>query len=152
VWTAAELEELTRDERHRLLDERVVTDVSLLSPELRARARARGRRCWKPGRRPAHGGSDGRAPGRPRHRYVLRPSSTIGPERGPHGEPSSTDFDGLPEIVEGFSAGRMLAASGLLVHAFAIFGLLMTDGTIEIVGVEVDRAASAAAALRSPCS
>lgn len=43
VWTAAELERLTPDERQRLLNERVVTDLSELAPEFLARVRARGR-------------------------------------------------------------------------------------------------------------
>lgn len=42
-WTAAELEELTPDERHRLLNERVVTDPAAVSPEFLARAKAKGR-------------------------------------------------------------------------------------------------------------
>ncbi len=43
IWTAAELEQMTPDERQRLFDERVVTDVSALDPELLERFRARGR-------------------------------------------------------------------------------------------------------------
>lgn len=43
VWTAAELERLTPDERQRLLNERVVTDLSELPPEFLARVRAAGR-------------------------------------------------------------------------------------------------------------
>lgn len=43
VWTAAELERLTPDERQRLLNERVVTDLSELAPEFLARVRATGR-------------------------------------------------------------------------------------------------------------
>jgi len=43
TWTAAELEDITPDERHRLLNERVLTDPSDVAPEFWARARARGR-------------------------------------------------------------------------------------------------------------
>jgi hypothetical protein len=43
IWTAAELEQMTPDERKRLLDERVVTDLSTVSPEFLARVRAKGR-------------------------------------------------------------------------------------------------------------
>lgn len=62
----------------------------------------------------------------------------LGADRGPHGRPSSTDFlvlelpavverfatdfEALPEIVEGFRAGRMLITSGLLVRDFAVYG------------------------------
>lgn len=78
----------------------------------------------------------------------------LGPDRGPSGEPSATDFlvielpavvdrfatdfDSLPEIIEGFSAGRMLIVPGLLVRAFAVYGLLIADDAIEVIGVELD--------------
>lgn len=78
----------------------------------------------------------------------------LGPDRGSRGEPSATDFlvrelpdvverfatdfEGLPEAVEGFSGGRMLIAHGLLVRAFAVYGLLIGDDAIELIGVELD--------------
>ncbi len=43
IWTAEELEKLSPDERYRLLDEAIVTDLSTLPPEFVARIRARGR-------------------------------------------------------------------------------------------------------------
>lgn len=43
VWTAAELERLTSEDRQRLLDERVITDLSQVPPEFLARFRATGR-------------------------------------------------------------------------------------------------------------
>lgn len=43
LWTAAELETLTPEERQRLFDERVVTDLSQVSPEFLAKVRAKGR-------------------------------------------------------------------------------------------------------------
>lgn len=43
VWTAAELERLTPDERHRIVDEGVVTDLGQLPPEFVARVLAKGR-------------------------------------------------------------------------------------------------------------
>ncbi len=43
VWSAAELERLTPDERQRLLNERVITDLSQVPPEFLARARSTGR-------------------------------------------------------------------------------------------------------------
>lgn len=43
IWTAAELEQLTPDERQRLLNERVVTDLSEVSPEFLAKVRTKGR-------------------------------------------------------------------------------------------------------------
>ena len=78
----------------------------------------------------------------------------LGPDRGLRGQPSSTDFlvlelpaiverfavdfEGLPEIVEGLASGRMLIASGLLVRAFAVYGLLATDGSIDLIGIETE--------------
>lgn len=43
VVTAAELERLPMAERHRIVDESIVTDLSTLPPELVARIRRRGR-------------------------------------------------------------------------------------------------------------
>ncbi len=43
VWTAAELERLTPDERHRVVNEGVVTDLDQLSPEFVARVRSKGK-------------------------------------------------------------------------------------------------------------
>ena len=78
----------------------------------------------------------------------------LGPVRGPDGQPSATDFlvldlpvivehfaidfDLLPEIIEGFGAGRMLISAGALVQAFAAYGLLVEDGAIELIGIEFE--------------
>lgn len=43
IWTAAELEELEPNDHRRLFNERVVTDLSEVSPEFLARARSAGR-------------------------------------------------------------------------------------------------------------
>ena len=43
VWTAAELEELSPDERHRVVSQGFVTDLADVPPEFLARARAKGR-------------------------------------------------------------------------------------------------------------
>ena len=43
VLTAAELERMTPDERQRVLDDRVVTDLADVSPDFLARVRAKGR-------------------------------------------------------------------------------------------------------------
>lgn len=75
-------------------------------------------------------------------------------ERSADGEPSATDFvvfelpavierfaadfDGRPEVIDGAPSGRMIIAPGLLVRAFAVYGLLMADGSIELVGITID--------------
>lgn len=72
-------------------------------------------------------------------------------ERGPRGEASAadfvvielpavverfaSDFDGLPELIEG---ARVLIAAGLLVRAFAVYGVLLTDGAIELIGITIE--------------
>ena len=43
IWTAEELERMSPDERQRLFDESVVTDLTQVSPEFLARVRAKGR-------------------------------------------------------------------------------------------------------------
>ena len=78
----------------------------------------------------------------------------LGDARGPGGEPSATDFlvfelpaiveafatrfDELPEAVEGVSDARMAIGTGKLVRAFAVYGLLMDDNSVELIGVEID--------------
>jgi len=76
----------------------------------------------------------------------------LGPERGPKGEPSATDFivtdlppiveqfavafDHLPEAIAGLPAIRMLIGTGALVRAFVVHGVGTSDGIVELVGVE----------------
>lgn len=77
----------------------------------------------------------------------------LGAERGPNGEPSAHDFeylelppiierfasafDELPE-VDGMSGIRVLVARGTLVMAFAAFGVLLEDDSIDLISVTVD--------------
>jgi hypothetical protein len=78
----------------------------------------------------------------------------LGASRGPSGEPSATDFlvlelpaivealatrfRELPEAVEGVPDARMAIGTGKLVQAFAVYGLLMGDESVELIGVEID--------------
>ncbi len=79
----------------------------------------------------------------------------LGEDRGSDGSlPSSTDFlvielpaivelfatsfDLLPETISGVSAGRMLIGSGALVYAFVVFGLLVSQDTVELIGIDID--------------
>jgi hypothetical protein len=75
-------------------------------------------------------------------------------ERGPNGEPSTTDFivlelppiverfatdfEGLPEIVEGVPAARMLITSGVLVRAVAVYGIATSNTTIDLIGLTIE--------------
>ncbi len=80
--------------------------------------------------------------------------SQLGAERGPAGEPSATDFivfdlptvverfamqfDDLPEAVEGVTVARVVVGTGEVVRALVVYGLLLTDGAIELIGVDID--------------
>lgn len=75
-------------------------------------------------------------------------------ERGPHGEPSTNDFqvldllrivehfavgwDGLPELIPCRSQYRILMASGNVVARFAVVGQLAPDEAIELVQLDID--------------
>lgn len=98
----------------------------------------------------------------PAERRLVRVSPTffdqldqqLGSDRGEAGEPSATDFlvidlppiverfatdfEELPEVVEGLPAARVLVATGRLVRAVAVYGLLAADGAIDLIGVELD--------------
>jgi hypothetical protein len=67
-----------------------------------------------------------------------RRSDFIVLELPPIVERFAVDFDGLPEIVEGVPAGRMLITSGVLVRAVAVFGLATSDTTIDLIGVTIE--------------
>jgi hypothetical protein len=76
------------------------------------------------------------------------------PERGPNGEPSTsdfqvyellrivdrfaTDFDGLPELIAGRPDYRVLIAAGTLVRGFAVIGQLAGDGAVELGQLDID--------------
>ncbi|MEA2973268.1 MAG: hypothetical protein QOG82_1726 [Actinomycetota bacterium] len=75
-------------------------------------------------------------------------------DRGSAGEPSATDFlvidlppivdrfatdfEALPEVVPGVPAARVLVATGRLVRAVAVYGILAADDSIDLIGVELD--------------
>ncbi len=78
----------------------------------------------------------------------------LGPDRSADGAPSvtdflvlelppiverfATDFDGLPEVIEGFAGARLLIASGILVRGMVVYGLLVDDNTVELVDLDLD--------------
>lgn len=82
----------------------------------------------------------------------------LGSERGPHGEPSTSDFqafellriverfatawDDLPELLPGRPDYRVLIETGILVAATAVVGQLAPDGAIELVQLDIDVGAS----------
>ena len=86
--------------------------------------------------------------------FFAQPDEQLGPDRGAEGQPSATDFlvldlptvverfatefESLPEVADGFSAARFVIAPGVLVREFAVYGLLLADGSIDIIGIEVD--------------
>ncbi|MGH9227243.1 MAG: hypothetical protein ACRD07_00680 [Acidimicrobiales bacterium] len=44
----------------------------------------------------------------------------------------------MPEAVEGVAEARMVIGTGRLVRAFAVYGLLMIDDSVELIGIEID--------------
>jgi len=78
----------------------------------------------------------------------------LGSVRGDAGQPSATDFlvidlpaiverfatdfEGLPEFMEGVGVARVLVATGRLVRAVAVYGLLVADDSVELIGIELD--------------
>lgn len=80
-------------------------------------------------------------------------------ERGPAGEPSATDlmvvdlptiverfatrFEELPEAVEGVGDARVVVGTGEIVRAFVVYGPLLTDGAVELIGVDIDNPSGA---------
>jgi hypothetical protein len=75
-------------------------------------------------------------------------------ERGPNGEPSTTDFqtfellniverfrtgfDDLPELLPDRSDYRVLIATGDLIRAYTVVGQLRPDGAVELLTLELD--------------
>ena len=75
-------------------------------------------------------------------------------ERGPHGEPSTNDFQvfellviierfasdfaSLPELIPGRSDYRVMIATGVLVRSYSVVGQLAPDGAVELVALELD--------------
>jgi hypothetical protein len=75
-------------------------------------------------------------------------------ERGPNGEPAAGDFVAheLPTIVErfaldfddlrevdGLSGTRELISPSIYAYALAAYGVLLTDGTIELISITIER-------------
>jgi hypothetical protein len=75
-------------------------------------------------------------------------------DRGPNGEPSitdflvldlpavvdrfATDFDVLPEALDGVPSIRALVTTGRLVGAFVVYGIESADGSVDLIAVELD--------------
>jgi hypothetical protein len=86
--------------------------------------------------------------------FFAQLDSQLGALRGPAGEPSATDFivvdlptiverfamhfDDLPEAVEGVPGLRVVVGTGEVVRAFVVYGLLLADGAVELIGVDID--------------
>lgn len=78
----------------------------------------------------------------------------LGPDRGPNGAPSSTDFlvldlptiverfaedfDSLPLAYPGRSDYRVLTATGTLVATAVVVGQSVDDDTIVLLAIEID--------------
>ena len=95
-------------------------------------------------------------------RYQVRASAgffedldrQLGSERGPNGEPSTTDFQAfeLVDIIERFATGfddlppliperndyRVLMSTGPLVRIYSVIGQLRPDGAVELIALDID--------------
>jgi len=76
------------------------------------------------------------------------------PERGPNGEPSTTDFqtfellriverfatgfDDMPRLIEGRDDYRVFITSGTLVPGISVIGQLARGGAVELVQLDLD--------------
>lgn len=47
-------------------------------------------------------------------------------------------FDDLPEPVAGVTIVRVVVGTGEDVRAFVVYGLLLTDGAVELIGVDIE--------------
>ena len=75
-------------------------------------------------------------------------------ERGPDGEPSTSDFqtfelldivekfavdfDLLPALIPGREDYRILISTGIVVRAYTVVGQASADGSVELVSLELD--------------
>ncbi|CAN5693739.1 hypothetical protein BH24ACT5_BH24ACT5_14950 [soil metagenome] len=75
-------------------------------------------------------------------------------ERGPNGEPSTSDFqtfelldivekfaidfDDLPALIPGRDDYRILISIGRIVRAYAVVGQVSADGAVELVSLDLD--------------
>lgn len=75
-------------------------------------------------------------------------------ERGPNGEPSTTDFqafelldiierfatgfDDLPPLITGRNDYRILVSTGPLVRIYSAIGQLRPDGAVELIALDLD--------------
>lgn len=95
-----------------------------------------------------------RRPVRVDPRFLEQLDAHLGQERGPNGEPSSIDFlrfelpaieeefalrfDELPDVVPGRDDYRQVITTGRLVPMIAIIGQLTADGSVLLLGIELD--------------
>jgi len=75
-------------------------------------------------------------------------------ERGPGGEPSTSDFqtfellaiievfaarfDELPALITGRDDYRILVSTGVVVRAYRVVGQTVADGAVELISLDVD--------------
>ncbi len=86
-------------------------------------------------------------------RFFEQLDAQLGPDRGPHGEPSATDFllidlpaiadtfaerfDELPALIPGRDDYRIVITTGRLVARLSVIGQL-AGRAVVLVGVELD--------------
>ncbi len=87
-------------------------------------------------------------------RFLEQLDAQLGEERGPNGEPSRIDFlrfelpaieedfalrfEELPEVIPGRPDYRQIITTGRLVPMIAIVGQVNADGSVLLLGVELE--------------
>ncbi len=95
-----------------------------------------------------------RRPVRVDPRFLEQLDAQLGEERGPNGEPSRIDFlrfdlptieddfalrfDDLRQVIPGRPDYRQIITTGRLVRMIAIVGQLTSDGSVLLLGIELD--------------
>ncbi|MEY2426960.1 MAG: hypothetical protein QOI61_2532 [Actinomycetota bacterium] len=50
----------------------------------------------------------------------------------------ATNFEALPEVAVGMGSARVSINKSLIVDSFAVYGVLLTDDSIELIGVDIE--------------
>lgn len=53
-------------------------------------------------------------------------------------EQFATEFDSMPELIEGRPEYRILIGTGILVPSFLAVGQLTSDGAVELIELDLD--------------
>jgi hypothetical protein len=118
-------------------------------------SRGREREPNSASQRPNHNSGERRSPRGPGQSRVLHDlDRQLRSERGPNGEPSTSDFqsfelleivekfandfDELPALIPGRDDYRVLISTGVVVRAYTVIGQASADGSVGLVSLDLD--------------